>query len=66
MNQPEIIFENMLKCRVCSPLSWDETKDWLNMAHSSGTQNGWQKDDLPQSAPIDCDDGKGTHYMFVC
>lgn len=60
------IKENMFLKFVCSKLDVETLTREVNRREPSGTENGWHLSDRENQQPIKCQDGKGTHYVFVC
>lgn len=53
--------------QVCSTGTYDEALSFLRVYNPSGTENGWQKNEEGDFAPIKCaSHPERTHYMFIC
>ena len=63
----ELIFMNLLLCRVCYEGSWDEALEWVRKNNPAGTSNDWSKAERKNQRPVRCaDNPKRWHYMFQC
>lgn len=63
----ELIYMNLLLCRVCHDGTWDEALEWVRTHNPAGTSNNWSKAEEKNQQPVTCEDNpKRHHYMFVC